>query len=163
MRSRQISAIGGDDIRPSPFSENFPGVEYHAAFIENILTQKFAQRTLVTALLEPLLILVLTVVYAFAFGRLSPVWSSFCLIVSLFLDHVRDFAQALAFYRYGNFADARQDFLALAAKPLQDYRDELSEMFAARCQDFLDASLKDRWDGVWLMSAPSKGHVNQRV
>ena len=69
----------------------------------------------------------------------------------LFLDHVRDFAQALAFYRYGNFADARHDFLALAARTLQDYRDELSEMFAARCQDFLDASVKDRWDGIWLM------------
>ena len=40
-----VTAVGGGDVRPNAFSENYPGVEIHATLISNFLNGNFIQST----------------------------------------------------------------------------------------------------------------------
>lgn len=61
------------DLHPTPFQENFPGVEIHATVIENILQEDFLTRPASTILLDSLIILILGLTTGFLFPKLKPV------------------------------------------------------------------------------------------
>jgi adenylate cyclase len=77
------TATGVNDIRPSPFSETFTGVEHHAAMLENILTRKFMQRPIGMFPAEILLLIVLAGFLPWAFGHLRGTYSAVFIVVQL--------------------------------------------------------------------------------
>jgi adenylate cyclase len=57
-----VTAVGGGDVRPSAFSENYPGVEIHATLVENLLHGNFlrAAKPAVTVAAVSLMALLMT-------------------------------------------------------------------------------------------------------
>lgn len=72
------TAIG--DIRPSPFSQMVPGVEHHAAILENILTENFLRRPPEARLWELGLLLLSGVFFSFMLRNASAVRSALYVI-----------------------------------------------------------------------------------
>jgi adenylate cyclase len=71
---------GMNDIRPSPFSESFNGVEHHAAILENILSQKFISRPLSSLALEAGILFATGLFFAVILTKTSAVASALTLV-----------------------------------------------------------------------------------
>jgi len=67
------TAIGIYDLRVTPFSSVYPGVEIHATVIDNVLRQNFLQRTAWTSLVDFLTIIGLGFIVGLVLPRFSAV------------------------------------------------------------------------------------------
>jgi len=65
--------IISQDLHPTSFQEDFPGVEIHATILENILRRDFLTRPGSTIIVDSLIILVLGLGIGFLLPRLSPI------------------------------------------------------------------------------------------
>jgi adenylate cyclase len=77
-----VGAVGTGlaDIRPSPFSELFNGVEHHTAVLENILSTNFLQRPISAFFIEMGVMLFSGLFFAFVLQRVSAVASAMLLV-----------------------------------------------------------------------------------
>jgi len=80
------TAMGTHDLRSTPVSPLFPGVEIHATVIENILSQEFMTKPLWSKIFDILAIVLLGVLTGIAMPRLNAV-KGLALVVGLFLFH----------------------------------------------------------------------------
>ena len=79
------TAIGIFDLRNTPFSSVFPGVEIHANVIDNILQGDFLTRTDEIDMYEFLLILVSGILLSIAFIKLTALLAALLTVGTLFL------------------------------------------------------------------------------
>jgi len=78
------TAIGIGDIRPNPFDSKLNGVENHATFLENILSNRFMKRPHNIYLLEMKIVLIIGILLTFLFLFSSALYSFlFVLIFSI--------------------------------------------------------------------------------
>lgn len=77
-----VGAVGTglSDIRPSPFSESFNGVEHHAATLENILSDNYIERPVSAFLLELGILVGTGLFFALTLQRASAAFTSLLLI-----------------------------------------------------------------------------------
>ncbi|MBY0238192.1 MAG: adenylate/guanylate cyclase domain-containing protein [Burkholderiaceae bacterium] len=91
------TAPGLNDLRATPVSAEYPGVEIHANIIKSILDDQFKVRPADAFVMELMLTLMVGLVLAFALPALSPLWS---VLLSL---AVLGAAAAVNFYMYSQF------------------------------------------------------------
>ena len=68
-----MTAQGGYDLRPNPFSPATPGVYIHAMVAQNMVDSRFLERWTGIALLEALAYLIMGLAFALVLPKLSPV------------------------------------------------------------------------------------------
>lgn len=81
------TAIGIYDLRNTPFSPVYPGLEIHATVIDNILRKHFVHKPKWTKIYDGLAILLAGVLLGFMVPRLSAV-KGMCFAVGLFVLHI---------------------------------------------------------------------------
>ncbi len=93
---------GLSDIRPSPFSESFNGVEHHTAVLENILSENFLNRPVSAFFIELGMLFVTGIIYSFALKYMSALSSAAILTTFslgfFFIDHYFLFGKGQWFY-----------------------------------------------------------------
>jgi adenylate cyclase len=81
------TAMGTHDLRSTPFSPLYPGLEIHATVIDNILTQNFITKPKWSMIYDLIAIILLGALIGFALPRLSAIKGAF-LATGLFILHV---------------------------------------------------------------------------
>lgn len=87
---------GMSDIRPSPFSESFNGVEHHASTLENILSENFIERPVSSFLLELGILVATGLIFALVLTKASALASAGLLVAFAVTFYVLD-----RFYIFG--------------------------------------------------------------
>lgn len=78
------TATGIYDMRVTPFSSVYPGIEIHANIIDNILREHFLMRPDWTVVVDILLILVLGLLLGFILPKLKAVWGALTTVLFFF-------------------------------------------------------------------------------
>jgi adenylate cyclase len=82
-----VTAMGTHDLRSTPFSPLYPGVEIHATVIDNVLTGSFLTKPKWSMIFDLIAIILLGVVLGIALPRLSAIKGAF-LATWLFILHI---------------------------------------------------------------------------
>jgi adenylate cyclase len=106
------TALGTYDLRSTPFSPLYPGMEVHATVIDNILTRQFLARPEWSDLYDVVAIVLLGALAGLAVARLSPL-RGFLVVTGLFLLYVVLAREAFA--RFGVWLNMVYPLLALVA------------------------------------------------
>ena len=104
------TATGIYDMRNTPFSSVFPGLEVHATIIDNILRQDFLTRPKWTIVFDLLAIILMGLVVGIVIPRLSAVKGAL-FATSLFIAYI--FLSRLLFVEYGLLSNITYPLLAL--------------------------------------------------
>jgi adenylate cyclase len=96
------TATGINDLRPSPFSEVFNGVEHHVATVENIVTQRFVRRPFSSIIIEMGILAFVGIFFSLVLTKASAVGSalillSFC-VVYFIVDRIFIFGKGYWIY-----------------------------------------------------------------
>ncbi|MEE8300054.1 MAG: adenylate/guanylate cyclase domain-containing protein [Desulfatiglandales bacterium] len=92
------TAIGIYDLRSTPFSTIYPGLEIHATVIDNILQKQFLFRPKWTKIFDLLAIILIGIIMGFVIPRLSAV-KGILFAIGLFMAYI--FFSRLLFVKYG--------------------------------------------------------------
>ena len=71
---------GFNDIRPSPYSESFDGVEHHTAVVENILSENYVARPVSSFVIEVGILILTGLFFAFVLKYTAAVTSALILV-----------------------------------------------------------------------------------
>lgn len=104
------TATGIYDVRNTPFSPVFPGVEIHATLVDNMLTQSFLNKPGWTALYDLLAILLMGAVIGAALPRVSALAG---LISAVFLFAAHIVVSGYLFNRWGIWLNVAYPLIAL--------------------------------------------------
>ncbi len=104
------TSVGIYDMRNTPFSPVYPGLEIHATVISNILNQNFLAHPKWTKVLDLMVIIFMGVIIGFIIPRLSALRAA-PFALGLFLAHI--FFSRLLFVRYGIWFNITYPLLAL--------------------------------------------------
>ncbi|MCK4782626.1 MAG: adenylate/guanylate cyclase domain-containing protein, partial [Desulfobacteraceae bacterium] len=81
------TAVGIYDLRITPFSTNYPGLEIHATVVDNILKKRFLSKPKWTSIYDLLAVILLGVLTGLALPRLSAV-KALSFTLGLFILHI---------------------------------------------------------------------------
>ncbi|PIT98638.1 MAG: hypothetical protein COT74_13100 [Bdellovibrionales bacterium CG10_big_fil_rev_8_21_14_0_10_45_34] len=84
------TAVGIFDLRVTPFSEDFPGLETHANALDNILNSDFLVHHSLEPLYMPFTLLALGVFLSLALARLGAIWGFFTAIFTALVIYLVD-------------------------------------------------------------------------
>jgi adenylate cyclase len=104
------TAIGIYDLRNTPFTPIFPGLEIHATVIDNILSKDFLSKPKWTRIYDLLAILVLGIFTGIVLPRLGAL-KGFVFASGLFILHI--FISRLLFVRFGFWVNLVYPLLAI--------------------------------------------------
>jgi adenylate cyclase len=114
-----VGAVGTgmNDIRASPFSETFNGVEHHAALLENVLSENFLRRSINAPLIEYAILIVSGLFFAFLLTNASMATSALVLvgvsILYFFVDRYFVFGKGYWIYMGGFYLQSYSIFLSV--------------------------------------------------
>lgn len=81
------TAVGLYDLRITPFSTNYPGLEIHATVVDNILKQRFLSKPKWTSIYDLLVVILLGVLTGLVLPRLNAIRGMF-FAFGLFIFHI---------------------------------------------------------------------------
>jgi adenylate cyclase len=96
------TGTGTNDKRPSPFDENFNGVGFHIAALNNILTQNFMTRSTYAPFIELAVLLLSGILFSIVLNYMGSIYSAIFILTSViifyFVDQFLLFGKGKWFY-----------------------------------------------------------------